>query len=354
MTPLERLAAEVEAGRLQPDPGQRAAAERLTALCAEIARWKGGESKLFRKSRPAPRGVYLWGGVGTGKSMMMDLFMRSAPIEKKRRVHFHQFLQEIQARITAERARKDRDPLPKVGAAIAKETRLLCFDELQVTDVGDAMILGRLFQALFEAGVVMVATSNRPPQDLYKDGLNRQLFLPFIALIEARLDVMRLDEGRDYRLDRMETGPGYFAPLGPDTDAAMDRCFARLSGGEEARPAQIAVRGRTVPVRAEAGEVGRFAFADLCARPLGPADYHAIAQRYPTVMIDHVPALTPDKRDQAKRFATLVDELYEAKTRLVLSAAAEPHALYTEGEYAFEFERTASRLVEMRSRMGAS
>lgn len=351
MTPSEALAREVAAGRLQPDAGQARAAERLSRLCEEVARWKGGQSGLLRKARPTPRGVYLWGGVGTGKSLMMDLFFQSAPIPAKRRVHFHQFLQEIQKRVTAERARRDSDPLPRVGAAIARETRLLCFDELQVTDVGDAMILGRLFQALFESGVLMVATSNRPPADLYKNGLNRQLFLPFIALIESRMEVMRLDEGKDYRLDALETAPGYFTPLGPETDAAMDRCFARLTGGAHAAAGELQVGGRRLEVPLQAAGVARFPFEALCARPLGPADYHAVATGFETVMIDRVPVMTPDRRDQAKRFATLIDELYEAKTRLAVSAAAEPSGLYPEGDYAFEFERTASRLVEMRARM---
>jgi cell division protein ZapE len=349
VTPAEALASAVEAGRLQADEAQAQAAERLTVLATEIAQWKGGKSGLFSRSRPGPRGLYLWGGVGTGKSLMMDLFFETAPIEAKRRVHFHQFLQELQRRLTAERARKDRDPAPRVAQAIAKETRLLCFDELQVTDVGDAMILGRFFETLLAEGVVIIATSNRPPDDLYKNGLNRQLFLPFIDLLKDRLDVMRLDSGRDYRLERLEAAPVFYMPLGQAADTAMDETFDRLTMGAKARACEIDVGGRTLPVPRESAGVARFTFTELCDQPLGPADYLALADAFHTVMIDHVPLLTPDRRDQAKRFVTLIDALYEVKTKLVMSAAAEPGALYPEGDYAFEFQRTASRLMEMRS-----
>lgn len=350
MTPVQALAAAIETGRLQPDPAQAEAAERLTRLCDEIGAWKGGRSGLFGRTGASPRGVYLWGGVGTGKSLMMDLFFEAAPIAAKRRVHFHEFLQELQRRLTAERARKDRDPAPRVARAIAKEARLLCFDELQVTDVGDAMILGRFFQILLEEGAVIVATSNRQPDDLYKNGLNRQLFEPFIALIKERLDVMRLDSGRDYRLERLEAAPVYYAPLGAKADAAMDDTFDRLTLGAKPRACVLDVGGRRLEIPREAAGVARFTFAELCDRPLGPGDYLTLADRFHTVMIDHAPRLTPERRDQAKRFATLIDALYEVKTKLVMSAAQEPQALYTEGDYAFEFQRTASRLMEMRSR----
>ena len=347
--PSEVLAAAVESGALQPDAAQAVVAERLTALCADIAEWKGGGSGLFSRSRPSPKGVYLWGGVGTGKSLLMDLFFDAAPIEAKRRVHFHQFLQELQRRLTAERARKDRDPAPKVAKAIAKETRLLCFDELQVTDVGDAMILGRFFETLLGQGAVIVATSNRRPEDLYKDGLNRQLFQPFIDLITARLEVMELDCGRDYRLERLEAAPVYHTPLGEPADAAMDATFERLTLGAKARACTLQIGGRALDVPREAAGVARFTFAELCDRPLGPADYLAVAETFHTVMLEQVPRLTPERRDQAKRFATLIDALYEVKTKLVMSAAAAPENLYPQGDYAFEFQRTASRLMEMRS-----
>lgn len=349
MTPAEALTKAVEEGRLQADEAQAEAAERLTRLAAEIADWRGGKSGLFSRSRTSPRGVYLWGGVGTGKSLMMDLFFQAAPIEARRRVHFHQFLQELQRRLTAERERKDRDPAPKVAKAIAKETRLLCFDELQVTDVGDAMILGRFFETLLAEGAVIVATSNRHPDALYENGLNRQLFEPFIDLIKDQLDVMKLDSGRDYRLQRLEAAPVYYAPLGSDADQAMDDAFDRLTLGAKARDCELDVGGRTLFVPREAAGVARFSFTELCDRPLGPADYLTLADAFHTVMIDHVPELTPARRDQAKRFVTLIDALYEVKTKLVMSAAAEPADLYPDGDYAFEFQRTASRLMEMRS-----
>jgi cell division protein ZapE len=349
LTPAQALRQAVEAGRLQPDDGQAEAAERLTRLSHEIERWKGGRSGLFRRRRETPRGLYLYGGVGTGKSLMMDMFFDAAPIEAKRRVHFHQFLHELQARLTIERQGKDRDPAPRVAKAIAKETRLLCFDELQVTDVGDAMILGRLFENLIGEGVVMVATSNRHPTELYKNGLNRQLFEPFIDLMVSALDVMKLDSGRDYRLERLESAPLYYAPLGPEAQRSMDETFARLTLGAKPQSCDLTIQGRTLHIPREAAGVARLSFAQLCAGPLGAADYYALAETFHTVMIDGTPLLTQEKRDQAKRFSTLIDQLYEVKTKLVMSAAAEPDGLYPQGDYAFEFQRTVSRLMEMRS-----
>lgn len=349
MTPNEALQQGVDEGRLQPDAAQTRAADLLTQLWTNLEQRKGGRRGLFGRRERSAVGVYLYGGVGTGKSLMMDLFFDTAPVEHKRRVHFHQFLQEVHTRITEEREKKDRDPLPRVARAIAKETRLLCFDELQVTDVGDAMILGRLFEGLFAEGVVMVATSNRHPDELYKNGINRQLFEPFIEVIKSRVEVFKLDSGRDYRLERLEAAPVYYAPLGEEADAAMDATFERLTLGAKARACTITVKGRELVVTREAAGVARFEFEELCARPLGAADYLTLAERFHTLMIDHTPILTPDKRDQAKRFATLIDALYEVKTKLVMSAAAQPGALYPGGDYAFEFQRTASRLMEMRS-----
>lgn len=348
MGPVDSLKQAVAEGRLQPDPGQAEIAEHLQALCEALAEWNEGKSSFFSKSKPAPKGLYLYGGVGTGKSLMMDLFFDAAPVSKKRRVHFHQFLQEIQARITHERAKKDADPLPRVAKALAKQTRLLCFDELQVTDVGDAMILGRLFEGLFAEGVVIVATSNRHPNDLYKNGLNRQLFEPFIELIKVTLDVQELDSGRDYRLEQLEAAPVYYHPLGSEADSAMDTAFKRLTRGAKVQTCILDVQGRELVVPRQAAGVARFTFEELCARPLGPADYLMVAETFHTVMIDRAPLLTPDKRDQAKRFVTLIDALYEIKTKLVMSAAVEAANLYPEGDFAFEFQRTVSRLFEMR------
>lgn len=349
MSPAQALDAAIEAGRLEPDPAQRAVAERLSRLDAEIGTWAKAKKSWFRKAPPAPQGVYLFGGVGTGKSLMMDLFFRAAPIEKKRRAHFHAFMQDIHARLGAEREHHERDPLPRVAAAVADEARLLCFDEFQVTNVADAMILGRLFKGLFEAGVVIVATSNRHPDELYRNGINRQLFEPFIEMIKDRLDVIRLDSGRDYRLERLEAAPVYYAPLDEEADEAMDAAFERLTMGAEPRSCTLSVKGRELYVPREAAGVARFSFEQLCERPLGAADYLRIAETFHTVMIDHVPRLGPDKRDAAARFVTLIDALYEMKTKLVMSAAAEPAELYREGDGAFEFQRTASRLMEMRS-----
>ncbi len=348
-TPTEALAEAVAAGRLEPDAGQVEAAQRLTRLCAAIARWRGGRGGLFRKARPSPTGLYLWGGVGTGKSLLMDLFFEAAPIESKRRVHFHTFMAEVHGLLKVERAGKDRDPLPRVGAAIAKTARVLCFDEFHVVDPADAMILGRLFKALFEAGVVIVATSNRHPSELYRNGVNRDLFTPFIEMIERDLDVMEIDAGRDYRLERLEAAPVWYAPLGPQADAAMDAAFERLTLGAKPRACTLSVNGRVIEAPREAAGVARFSFDELCARPLGAKDYFTIAAAFHTVMIDRIPKLGPARRDAAARLRTLVDALYEIRTKLVASADGEPDELYTEGDFAFEFQRTASRLMEMRS-----
>ncbi|MGP1274173.1 MAG: cell division protein ZapE [Caulobacterales bacterium] len=349
MTPSQALERGIASGKLCEDAGQRAIARHLDALAAGIDEWKGGRAGLFSRAKPAPRGLYLWGGVGTGKSLLMDLFHDSVGLKAKRRAHFHAFMQDVHARIARERETRKGEPLIAVADAIASETRLLCFDELQVTNVADAMILGRLFERLFEKGVVVVATSNRHPSALYKDGLNRPLFEPFIAMIEDRLDVMRLDSGRDYRLERLTAAPVYYTPLGAKADAAMDAAFERLTLGARAQSCTLTVQGRTLEVKREAAGVARFTFAELCNRPLGAADYLMIAETFDTVMIDSVPALDPARRNEAARFVTLIDALYDTRTKLVMSAAAEPSALYPAGDGAFEFERTASRLMEMQS-----
>ncbi|MEO1038892.1 MAG: cell division protein ZapE [Pseudomonadota bacterium] len=347
-SPVQALAAAVAEGRLEADGAQAEAAEHLTQLSAHIARWKGGRGGLFRKRR-APRGLYLWGGVGTGKSLLMDLFFEAAPIRAKRRVHFHAFMQEAHAALAEERRGGGADPLPRVAARLAKSVRVLCFDEFHVVDVADAMILGRLFEGLFERGVVIVATSNRHPGELYKDGINRPLFLPFIDLLQSRLDIMRLDSGRDYRLERLEAAPVWYAPLNPEARRAMDAAFDRLTLGAKPRACALTVHGRAVDIPREAAGVARFTFEEACGRPLGPADYLLIAENFHTVMLDSIPLLRPTQRDRAARLRILVDALYEMRTKLVASAAAEPFELYPEGDFAFEFERTASRLMEMRS-----
>ena len=352
------LEAQVTGGRLKPDPDQIEIARRLDRLADELSQAEsasaGWGARLFaRKPAEPPRGVYLWGGVGRGKSMLMDLFFAHARVQKKRRVHFHEFMQECHDRIHRWRQNHEvsrtSEPIRPLARAIADEARLLCFDEFQVHDIADAMILGRLFFALFELGVVMVATSNRPPDDLYKGGLQRELFVPFIGLIKQKLDVMSLEGATDYRLERLGRMPVYHAPDGPEAKAALAEAFQRLTLGVPAQPDQITIKGRVLPVPRAAEGVAWFTFPDLCNRALGAGDYLAIARRYHTVVLEGIPAMSPETRDQAKRFVTLIDALYERKVNLICSAAAQPEYLYPMGEGAFEFQRTASRLEEMQS-----
>ncbi len=344
--------ARLAAGELKPDPAQEAAIALLDRLARDLEGYASGRSRGFlgfARKKTAPKGLYLWGPVGRGKSMLMDVFFEAAPVEAKRRVHFHAFMQETHAAIREMRAAEPGDPIPKVAQRIAAGARLLCFDELQVTDIADAMLLGRLFETLFAANVVVVATSNRPPHDLYLNGINRQLFLPFIDMLEEKLSIHRIAGPTDYRLDRIKGLPVYLTPDDAAATAALDEAWARLTDDDPGRPLDLDVMGRKVTLPRYAHNVARASFADLCAAALGPGDYLAIAESVHTLILDRIPTLTAAKRNEAKRFVTLIDALYEARRRFVCSAEAPPERLYPEGDGAFEFERTVSRLMEMQS-----
>jgi cell division protein ZapE len=344
----------VAAGELRPDAEQRAAAVRLDALAAalEAPKKTGFLSRLTGRGRNGPRGVYMFGDVGRGKSMMMDLFFANVAVEKKRRVHFSEFMLEVHGRIAIERRKEAGDPIAPVAAALAGETRLLAFDEMMVTNSPDAMILSRLFTALLEAGVTMVTTSNRAPADLYKNGLNREHFLPFIALIESRLDVVTLNGPTDYRRDRLGQQNTWLVPNGPEATRDLSAAFFRLTDHEVTEPIpseDIAVQGRTLHVPKTLKGVAVFSFKKLCGEARGAADYLAVARRYHTVILVGIPKLGPENRNEAARFVALIDALYEHKVKLLAAADAEPDGLYPEGDGRFEFQRTVSRLEEMRS-----
>lgn len=344
-------------GRLTPDPSQIPVVEALSRLEKDLRR-KAPMGGLLGPAPPV-RGVYLWGPPGRGKSLLMDLFCACAPEPRKTRAHFHAFMARVhdlirQWREGDARARKrvfgqskGDDPIKPVAELIASEARLLCFDELQVTDIADAMILGRLFEALFEAGVVLAVTSNRAPDQLYLNGINRQLFLPFIAMIEAKCVVLSVSGARDWRLDRLMGDRVWFTPADADARAGFEALWADLKGEQDECPAHLKVLGREVVIERTDGGLARATFDELCGAALGPQDYLAIAERFHTLFVEDVPVLGPANHQEARRFVTLIDALYEAGTRLVVLAAAPPEALYRQGVGAFEFERTASRLNEM-------
>ncbi|PVA10826.1 cell division protein ZapE [Pelagivirga sediminicola] len=346
MTTMPELYAQnVNSGALTADPAQEAVLPEFERIRAALE--DAGRKGWFRKTPEPPKGLYMWGGVGRGKSMLMDMFAASLDVPN-RRVHFHAFMQEIHAGIHAARQKGLEDAVAPVAAKVAEDVRLLAFDEMQITDITDAMIVGRLFQALFDAGVVIVTTSNRVPDDLYKNGLNRQLFLPFIELLKQNMVVHHLAAATDYRQDRIAGSQTYFTPINAEARARIEKIWQDLTHGQ-AQPHTLTVQKRALEIPAFHNGVARATFYHLCGRPLGAADYLALADAARVLVLEEIPLLSRQNFNEAKRFVTLIDALYEARVRLICSAAAAPDFLYVEGEGSFEFERTASRLQEMQS-----
>ena len=353
----------ISSGSIEPDPAQAEVAEALAALEQRLASYKpprrnGLLGRLFAdKNGGPPRGLYIHGEVGRGKTMLMDLFFQASPVTHKRRAHFHEFMADVHERIYAYRQEISRgqlangDVIALTASAIFDEAWLLCFDEFHVTDIADAMILGRLFAKLFELGTVVVATSNVAPDDLYKGGLNRALFLPFIAQISEHMDVMRLDARTDFRLEKLAGVKMWLVPADPAADSALDKAWAKLTGKAPCKPRDISIKGRILHVPCSSHGVARFTFAGLCEQPLAASDYLRLARDYHTLLVDHVPVMDYPKRNEAKRFITLIDTLYDNAVKLMASAEADPLSLYlaTDGYEASEFKRTSSRLIEMSS-----
>jgi cell division protein ZapE len=353
----------ISSGAIESDPAQAEVADAFAALERRLANYKplrknGLLGRLFAdKNGGPPRGLYVHGEVGRGKTMLMDLFFQASPVIHKRRAHFHEFMADVHERIYAYRQEISRgqlangDVIALTASAIFDEAWLLCFDEFHVTDIADAMILGRLFAKLFELGTVVVATSNVAPDDLYKGGLNRALFLPFIAQISEHMDVMRLDARTDFRLEKLSGVKMWLVPADSAADAALDRAWARLTGKAPCKPRDISIKGRILHVPCSSHGVARFSFADLCEQPLAASDYLRLARDYHTLLVDHVPVMDDADRNAAKRFITLIDTLYDNAVKLMASAEADPLSLYlaTEGYEASEFKRTSSRLIEMSS-----
>jgi cell division protein ZapE len=355
-------AARVADGEIDADPAQRAVIDQLARLSDRLATrqlahkpshlgWLFGTRE---RSEAELKGLYIWGEVGRGKTMLMDIFFEACPIQRKRRTHFHEFMAAVHERVQAYRQKQKQgepngDPITRTASDIADEAWVLCFDEFHVTDIADAMILGRLFTQLFARGVVVVATSNVDPDELYKDGLNRALFVPFIALLEQKMDVVKLAARTDYRLQKLAGTKVWYVPADATADAALDAAWRRLAAGQPGTSQELALKGRTIHVPRAAMGAARFGFQDLCVLPLGALDFLKIAREYHTLVIDHVPVMTYEMHNECKRFILLIDTLYDRAVKLVASAAAEPAQLYQadEGFEASEFKRTASRLIEM-------
>ena len=354
----------VAVGKVERDPAQLAVVDRLARLEGDIiehrlARKSSSLGWLFARDKKQTllKGLYIYGEVGRGKTMLMDLFYEASPVQRRRRAHFHEFMIDVHERVHGLRQKMKvgeyagEDPIELVAKDLAREAWLLCFDEFHVTDIADAMILGRLFAQLFTRGVVVVATSNVAPVDLYKDGLNRALFVPFIDMLEAHMDIVRLASRTDFRLEKLAGLPVWYVPADEAADAALDDAWRRLARENDGAAQELALKGRTIHVPRAAMGVARFSFHDLCEQPLAAAEYLRIAHEYHTIILDHIPVMTFDNRNAAKRFIILIDTLYDMNVKLIASAAAEPDALYRadEGYEAQEFQRTASRLIEMRS-----
>ncbi len=361
----ELYEARLASGDISQDLAQAAVVREFARLELELrqhvmAHKSSALGWLFQRkaATTTPQGLYIYGEVGRGKSMLMDMFYEALPPKSKRRAHFHAFMGDVHERIFREREaqkanpRKNADPIALVAAELASEAKVLCFDEFSVTDIADAMILGRLFEKLFADGVVVVATSNVAPKNLYLNGLNRALFLPFIAEIRDRMKVLNLDSPTDYRMEKLEGVHVWHTPLGPEADEAVENAWKRIVGPLGSTPGALQLKGRTLHIPQMGHGAARFSFADLCEKPLGPnPDYLAIARQFHTVVVEHIPVMTPEQRNEAKRFISLIDTLYDANVKLVASAAAMPEDLYVgaDGTEAFEFARTVSRLTEMRS-----
>jgi cell division protein ZapE len=360
----ERYAGMVDAGALEQDAAQARAVRRLQSLQNELANYRRASKTsslgwlMARGPKAAPpRGLYIWGDVGRGKTMLMDLFFETANVEKKRRAHFHEFMADVQDRLVLARQAikegraKDGDPIAPVAAELADEALLLCFDEFHVNDIADAMILSRLFERLFERGVVMVATSNVPPGDLYKEGLNRPLFLPFVKLLQEKCETVNLDARMDYRLEKLSGTLMWHVPADREAQQQIDEIWRKLAGRERGAPVDLSYRGRSIHVPFAGNGAARFDFTDLCHQPLGAADFVQIAHNFHTIVVEDIPVMSPDQRNEAKRFILLVDALYDNAVKLIASAASERDEIYrgTGTVEATEFKRTVSRLIEMGS-----